>query len=311
MRNSPVLLIFILGVLTVSASEPMILWPAGELGEKNAVGVEQDVTKPSDDLYGGKRVTRISNVSIPTITLYRPAPDKDTGAAVVVCPGGGYEILSMDLEGTEVCQWLNSIGVSAVLLKYRVPAPNGLERYTEPLQDVQRALGLVRYHAAEWHIDPKRIGIIGFSAGGHLSAAASTRFETRTYKPVDESDHISCRPDFAMLIYPAFLIRQEGSKLGPELVPELTVISNTPPTFLVQTEDDQIHVENALFYYLALKNANVPAELHLFAKGGHAYALRKSDKAVMSWPKRAEEWMCGLGVLETKAETLADSHPKN
>ncbi len=148
MRNSPVLLIFILGVLTVSASEPMILWPPSVLGEKNAVGVEQDVTKPSDDLYGGKRVTRISNVSIPTITLYRPAPDKDTGAAVVVCPGGGYEILSMDLEGTEVCQWLNSIGISAALLKYRVPARDGLERYTEPLQDVQRALGLVRYHAA-------------------------------------------------------------------------------------------------------------------------------------------------------------------
>lgn len=298
MRNPPAFLVVILAVLTASASEPVALWPKGAPGEKGDIGVERDMTKPGDGLYGGKRVVRIGNVSTPTITLYRPPQSKDTRAAVVVCPGGGYEILAMDLEGTEVCQWLNTVGVTAVLLKYRVPARNGLERYTAPLQDAQRALGLVRFHAAEWKLDPKRIGIMGFSAGGHLSAAASTRFEKRTYKAVDESDQVSCRPDFAMLIYPAYLIRQEGSDLGPDLAPELTVTSNTPPTFLVQTEDDQLHVENALFYYLALKNANVPAELHLFAKGGHAYALRKSDKAVMSWPKRAEEWMRGLGVLE-------------
>jgi acetyl esterase/lipase len=254
------------------------------------------MTKPGDGLYGGKRVVRIGNVSTPTITLYRPPQDKDTGVAVVVCPGGGYEILALDLEGTEVCHWLNSVGVTAVLLKYRVPARNGSERHTAPLQDVQRALGVVRYHAAEWHIDPKHIGIMGFSAGGHLAAAASTRFEKPTYEAVDESDQVSCRPDFAMLIYPAYLIRQKG----PDLEPELTVSSNTPPTFLVQTEDDQIPVENSLFYYLALKNANVPAELHLFAKGGHGYGLRRSNPAVMSWPKRAEEWMHGLGVLEAK-----------
>src|ERR1017187_2020133 len=278
MRTFSVLIVVFLAALAAGASEPLALWPKGAPGEKGDFGVEQDMTKPSDGLYGGKRVVRIGNVSTPTITLYRPPQDKNTGAAVVVCPGGGYEILSMDLEGTEVCQWLNSIGITAVLLKYRVPARNGLERYTAPLQDVQRALGLVRFHAAEWKLDPKRIGIMGFSAGGHLSAAASTHFEK--------------------LIYPAYLIRQKGSDLGPDLAPELTVTSNTPPTFLVQTEDDQLHVENALFYYLALKNANVPAELHLFAKGGHAYALRKSDKAVISWPKRAEEWMRGLGVLE-------------
>lgn len=298
MRTFSALIVVFLAALAAGASEPLALWPKGAPGEKGDFGVEQDMTKPSDGLYGGKRVVRIGNVSTPTITLYRPPQDKDTGAAVVVCPGGGYEILAMDLEGIEVCQWLNSVGVTAVLLKYRVPVRKGLKRYTAPLQDAQRALGLVRFHAAEWKLDPKRIGIMGFSAGGHLSAAASTRFEKRTYEAVDESDQVSCRPDFAMLIYPAYLIRQEGSDLGPDLAPELTVTSNTPPTFLVQTEDDQLHVENALFYYLALKNANVPAELHLFAKGGHAYALRKSDKAVMSWPKRAEEWMRGLGVLE-------------
>jgi acetyl esterase/lipase len=307
MRNSPAIFILILSILVASASEPMALWPKIAPGEKNDIGVEQDMTKPNDDLYGGKRVVRLGNVSIPTITLYRPSKNNDNGAAVLVCPGGGYETLSMDLEGTEVCQWLNSVGVTAVLLKYRVPTRNGVERYTAPLQDAQRALGLVRYHAAEWHIDPKRIGIMGFSAGGHLSAAASTHFEKRTYETVDESDQVSCRPDFAMLIYPAYLIRQEGPVLGPNLAPELTVTSNTPPTFLVQTEDDQIHVENALFYYLALKNANVPAELHLFAKGGHAYALRKSNKDVMSWPKRAEEWLSGLGVLESKSKILAEN----
>jgi acetyl esterase/lipase len=296
MRTWPFLLVGLLAVMNAKAAEPMTLWPNGAPGEKGDIGVERDLTVPSDGLAGGMRVVRLGNVSTPTLTFYRPPPDKDSGAAVVVCPGGGYTILAMDLEGTEVCQWLNSAGISAVLLKYRVPARKGLERYTAPLQDAQRALGLVRYHAATWGIDPNRIGIMGFSAGGHLSAAASTRFEKRTYEPVDEADQSSCRPDFAMLIYPAYLIRQ----LGPDLAPELTITSNTPPTFLVQTEDDQIHMENSLFYYLALKQAKVPAELHLFAEGGHGYGLRKSDKAVTLWPKRAEEWMRGLGVLDGK-----------
>ncbi len=296
LRTLPALLLGVLAVLNASASEPMALWPNGAPGETGDIGAERDMTKPDDGLVAGKRVIRIGNVSAPTLTLCRPPPDKDTGAAVVVCPGGGYTILAMDLEGTEVCQWLNSAGVAAVLLKYRVPARKGLERYAAPLQDAQRALGLVRYHAAEWHIDPRRIGIMGFSAGGHLSAAASTRFEKRSYEPVDEADQASCRPDFAMLIYPAYLVRKQG----PEVAPELTVTSNTPPTFIVQAEDDPVHVENSLFYYLALKNAKVPAEMHLFASGGHGYGLRESDKAVISWPKRAEEWMRGLGVLEAK-----------
>jgi len=216
----------------------------------------------------------------------------------LVCPGGGYQILAIDLEGTEVCQWLNSVGVTAVLLKYRVPSRKGLERYTAALQDGQRAIGLVRYHAADWHIDPKRIGMLGFSAGGHLSAMTSTHFEKRTYDPVDEADQVSCRPDFTILIYPAYLV---GKDLGPELAPELTVTSNTPPAFIVQTEDDPVHVESGLFYYLALKKAKVPAEMHLFAVGGHGYGLRhESGKAVFSWPKLAEEWMRGLGVLKVR-----------
>ena len=295
-KTSVVLLYVFVSILTASASESMALWPKGAPGEKGDIGVEKDTTKPGEGLVGGKPVVRIGNVSVPTLTIYRPPKHKNTGAAVVVCPGGGYRILAMDLEGTEVCQWLNSAGITAVLLKYRVPARQGLERYAAPLQDAQRALGLVRFHAAEWHIDSKRIGIMGFSAGGHLSAVASTRFEKRTYDPVDEADQVSCRPDFTMLVYPAYLIRKEG----PDLSPELTVTSNTPPTFIVQAEDDHVRVENSLFYYLALKKAGVPAEMHLFASGGHGYGLRESDKAVVSWPKRAVEWMRKLGVLEGK-----------
>lgn len=274
----------------------MALWPNGAPGEMGGIGVETNTSKPNEKLVAGKPVVRLGNVSVPTITVYRPAKHKDTGAAVVVCPGGGYRILAMDLEGTEVCQWLKSLGVTGVLLKYRVPARQGLERYAAPLQDAQRALGMVRFHAAEWHLDPKRIGILGFSAGGHLSAVASTRFENRTYDPVDEADQVSCRPDFTVLIYPAYLTRQQV----PELSPELTVTSNTPPTFLVQTENDPVHVENSLFYYLALKKAGVPAEMHLYATGGHGYGLRKSDEAVVSWPMRAGEWMRKLGVLGGK-----------
>jgi acetyl esterase/lipase len=296
MRNVAVLLVGLVVALNVRASEPMTLWPNGAPGEKGDIGEERDMTKPGEGLVAGKPVIRLGNVSVPTITLYRPPEGKDTGAAVVVCPGGGYSILAMDLEGTEVCQWLNSNGVTAALLKYRVPARKGLERFTAPLQDAQRAIGLVRFHAAEWHIDPKRIGILGFSAGGHLSAMASTHFDKRTYEPVDDADQASCRPDFVILIYPAYLVHEHG----PELAPELTVTSNTPPTFMVQTEDDPVQVENCLFYYLALKKAGVPAEMHLFADGGHGYGLRESDKAVISWPKRAEEWMRGMGVLEKK-----------
>ncbi len=273
---------------TMLAAQPIPLWPAGAPGEKGDIGEEHDTTKPDGGLVSGKRVIRLGNVTNPTVTLYRPSKRKDTGAAVVVCPGGGYHILAMDLEGTEICDWLNSIGVTAVLLKYRVPARKGLERYTAPLQDAQRALGLVRLHAGEWHIDPKRVGIMGFSAGAHLSAVSSTRFEKRTYEPIDAADSLSCRPDFAMLIYPAYLaVKEQGDRLASEL----TVTSNTPPTFLAQTEDDPIRVENSLVYYLALKNAKVPVEMHLFPDGGHGYGARPSDKTVAAWPKRAAEWL--------------------
>ncbi len=294
-------LLLVAAVTTALAAEPqtpmapMNLWPNAAPGEKGDIGAEHDTTGPDGGLVVGKPVIRLGNVTCPTLTVYRPSKEKDTGAAVVVCPGGGYSILAMDLEGTEVCEWLNSIGVTGVLLKYRVPARAGMERYAAPLQDAQRALGLVRLHAKEWQIDPHRVGIMGFSAGGHLSAAASTQFEKRTYPSLDEADQLSCRPDFTVLIYPGYLtVESQGDKVSPEL----TITSNTPPTFLVQTEDDGVRMENSLFYFLALKKAKVPAEMHLFAEGGHGYGLRPSDKLVTTWPKRAEEWMRSRALLK-------------
>jgi acetyl esterase/lipase len=282
---------------TADSPKPIVLWPKGAPGEKGDIGEEHDTTKPTEGLVAGKRVIRLGNVSNPTIAIYRPPADKDTGAAIIVCPGGAYRILAMDLEGTEVCEWLNTIGVTGVLLKYRVPSRAGLEKHAAALQDAQRALSYVRFHAAEWSIATNRIGILGFSAGGHLSAAASTAFGQRTYETVDEADAASCRPDFALLIYPAYLaIKEQGEKIAPEL----TITDKTPPTVLVQTEDDGVRMENSLFYYLALKQAHVPAEMHLYADGGHGYGLRHSEHAVSHWPARAEEWLRGRGILTRK-----------
>ena len=270
------------------------LWPNGAPGEKGDIGVEADTTKPNGDLVAGRRVIRLGNVSVPTLAVYQPDPAKKTGAAVVVFPGGGYNILAMDLEGTEVCEWLNSIGVTGVLVKYRVPARKGLPRYAAPLQDAQRALGLVRTHAAEWGIDPHRVGVLGFSAGAHLSAALSNNYESRVYPALDTADQANCRPDFAVLVYPGGLTQREtADKLGPEVTPS----AKTPPTFLVQAEDDPVRVENSLLYFQALKTAKVPAEMHLYAKGGHGYGLRATENPVTRWPALVEAWMRGLGVL--------------
>ena len=270
------------------------LWPQAAPGEKGDIGVEADTTKPNGDLVAGRRVIRLGNVSVPTLAVYQPDQAKKTGAAVVVFPGGGYTILAMDLEGTEVCEWLNSIGVTGVLVKYRVPARKGMPRYAAPLQDAQRALGLVRTHAAEWGIDPHRVGVLGFSAGAHLSAALSNNYESRGYPALDAADQANCRPAFAVLVYPGGLTQREtADKLGPEVTPS----AKTPPTFLVQAEDDPVRVENSLLYFQALKTAKVPAEMHLYTKGGHGYGLRATENPVTRWPALVEAWMRGLGVL--------------
>ena len=279
-------------------SSPIPLWPRGVPGEPNSELVEKDNTKPTDNIVAGKPVIRLTGVSNPTIAVY-PPKGKNTGAAMVVCPGGGYSILAMDLEGTEICSWLNSMGMTAVLLKYRVPARQGIPRYQAPAQDAQRALGLVRANARAWNIDPQKIGIMGFSAGAHLSATVSTNYKERMYEPVDEADRTSCRPDFVMLVYPAYLTVKEQ---GDQVAPELHVDSTTAPTLLIQTEDDPVRVEGSLFYYLALKKEKVPAEMHLYAKGGHGYGLRSKGTGINSWPAAAQGWLQTIGVLGPAAK---------
>lgn len=266
------------------------IWPGTAPGEKGDIGEEKDTTPPGKDT-----IIRLGNVSVPTISVYKPAPDKDTGAAIVVCPGGGYSILAMNLEGTEICEWLNSIGVTGVLLKYRVPARKGQEKHLAPLQDAQRAIGLVRQNAEKWKINPKRIGILGFSAGGHLAAVASNNFKERAYPPVDDADKESCRPDFSCLIYPAYFTTKEDLT---KLAPEVTVTKDTPPAFLIMTQDDRIKVENVFAYALACKAANVPAEVHTYSVGGHGYGLRPTKNTVTTWPARCAEWMKFHGWLE-------------
>jgi acetyl esterase/lipase len=271
------------------------LWPDTAPGEKGDIGEEKDTTKPTDGKPGGKAIIRLGNVSKPTITIYPPPADRVNGTAVIVCPGGAYSILALDLEGTEVCEWLNSLGVTGVLLKYRVPKRAGLEKHVLALQDLQRAIGVVRSRAQEWRLDPTRIGVLGFSAGGHLAAAASNNYETRIYPRVDAADDASCRPDFTVLIYPAYLtVKDQGDKISPEL----PITARTPPTFIAMAEDDPVRVENALFYTLALKNAKVPCELHIYPVGGHGYGLRPNGQAVTTWPQRAGEWLGARGLLK-------------
>lgn len=283
----------------VAAEPPTVieLWPKGAPGEKGEIGEEKDTTKPTDQLVAGRRLIRLGNVSKPTVSFYRPPADKDTGTAVLVCPGGAYQILAMDLEGTEVCEWLNSIGVTAALLKYRVPKREGQERHVAALQDAQRALGLLRARAKDLNLDPQRIGALGFSAGGHLVAALASRAAQRTYPTVDAADSASCRPDFNLVIYPGYLVlKDEGDKINPSV----EVSTNHPPTFLAMAQDDPVRVENAVLYYLALKQAGVPSELHVYPAGGHGYGLRRTERTVTTWPERAADWMRSRGLLQRR-----------
>jgi len=269
------------------------VWVGGAPGAPGNLPAEADLNTAKDPLIAGRPIVRLGNVSVPTLTVFSPK-GKNTGATVVVFPGGGYRILAIDLEGTEVCEWLNSAGITCVLLKYRVPETGPYPKSAAALQDAQRAVGLVRAHAAEWKIDPYRIGVLGFSAGAHLAATLSTHFDKRVYDPVDDADKLSCRPDFAVVIYPGYLaLTDKNFAANPEINPT----TNTPPTFIVQAEDDPVHVENALVYYQALKNAKVPAELHIYAQGGHGYGLRRTELPVTRWPESVETWLHTIKVL--------------
>jgi acetyl esterase/lipase len=269
------------------------VWPGAAPGAQANAPAEKDMTTARDGLVAGKPVIRLGNVSVPTLTLYTPT-GHNSGAAVVVFPGGGYRILAINLEGTEVCDWLNSIGVNCVLLKYRVPDTGPYPKSAAALQDAQRAIGLVRLHAKEWGIDPNRVGVLGFSAGGHLSAAISNHFSQRVYAPIDAAETLSCRPSFSVVVYPGYLAEADKNfAANPDIQPTV----DTPPTFIVQAEDDPVHVENAVVYFMQLKNAKVPAELHVYAQGGHGYGLRPTALPVTTWPQAVETWLHTIKVL--------------
>jgi acetyl esterase/lipase len=276
------------------------IWPGVAPGAMPTHGHEvAGVVRDSADkpkLVGGKPWIYVDSVSQPTMTIYSPK-GRNTGAAVVVFPGGGYFVLAIDLEGTEACDWLTSKGITCVLLKYRVPCFR-LGPYRDcrtALLDAQRTVGLVRSQAARWHIDPHKIGVLGFSAGGHMVAAISTHFDKRLYRAVDAADSVSCRPDFAIALYPGHLaVREKGFVLNPDL----HVTSRTPPTLLIQSENDPVDpVENSIVYHGALRKAGVPVELHLFVNGGHAFGLRRTSFPITKWPELAESWLGAIGMI--------------
>jgi acetyl esterase/lipase len=289
------------------------IWPGVPPDAVRMPGSEIATTIEPAKYIAGRSWSFIENVSRPTITVYSPK-GKDTGAAVVVFPGGGYHILAIDLEGTEVCDWLVPRGITCVLLKYRVP---GLADYPKPayphagpypespiaLEDAQRAISLVRHHAADWHIDPHKIGVLGFSAGGHMVAATSVHFEKRIYPAVDAADKVSCRPDFGVAIYPGHLsVAANTLELNPDIRDHIT--KNTPPTFLLQNEDDHTdRVEDALSYYWALKKAGVPVELHSYATGGHAFGLRRTSSPATHWTDLVETWLQSIGMTPRRPIT--------
>jgi acetyl esterase/lipase len=297
------------------------IWPGTPPDPQPVAGPEfaEMTAKPWMD--SGRPATGVNNVTRPTMTVYSPN-GKNTGAAVVVFPGGGYQGLAIDLEGTEVCDWLTARGITCVLSKYRVtdvgPYPKSGPYPESPmaLEDAQRTVGLVRLHAAEWHIDPHKIGVLGFSSGGHLSAAISNHFDHRLYPAVDAADKESCRPDFAVAIYPGHLSlsaaqwdAKQGVKKfvvphpanadsGLALNPDLHVTRQTPPTFLLQAEDDHVdNVNDSLAYYIALKKAGVAVEMHLYAQGGHAFGLRRTKFPITGWPELVETWLGTIGMI--------------
>lgn len=276
------------------------LWPRTPPGAGPAVGQEAvhfsvDPNTGVKKLVGGAPYVYIENVSQPTITIYTPTA-KNTGAAVIVYPGGGFSVLAIDIEGTEICSWLTSNGVSCVLLKYRVPCkPVGAYRdCPQAHQDAQRAMRIVRSRASDWNINPRKIGVMGFSAGAHMAIMSSTQF-ARVYPAVDGIDSISTRPDFALVLYPGRVAYRQ-TKFVPN--PDIRVTTQTPPTFLVHAYDDDMNlVENSLLYATALRKAGVNTEVHIYAKGGHAFGVRRTGLSSAEWPRLAEAWLKTIGIL--------------
>ncbi len=288
--NSSFLLILLTSAHALSAADPVTwnLWPGAAPGEVKTLPPESDRTTDDSRLAAGKRVTRLQNVSVPTLTIYKPDPKIDTGASVIIAPGGGFTILAFDLEGTEVAEWATSIGLTAIVLKYRVPgrARNPAKPWLAAAQDGQRAMSLVRSRSDELGIDPDRIGIMGFSAGG-APVSCTALVTERLYEPVDKHDDHSFKPDFAAPIYSGWWM-PEGADLSEAC----------PPVFMVITHDDKDRSIGMAEVYIALKKANVSAEMHIYSEGGHGYGLRRTEKPVTSWSDRMEDWLKLKGFLE-------------
>jgi acetyl esterase/lipase len=291
----------VLPTTTGLASDPIVvnLWPGKAPQDAGISGEETSRMYESAIIRGPTKL--ITNVTKPTLTIYRPGEDKNTGAAMIICPGGGYHNLFWELEGEEVAAWLNSIGMTGIILKYRCPRRPGDVRGEPPLGpllDAQRAVSLVRSRAAEWKIDPNRIGMVGFSAGGHLAFATATNFEKRAYEPVDAADEVSCRPDFAVMCYSGYL----KAKDKDEIWPGLRIPAQTPPIFLAHASDDNEGYggsipENSVIMYLALKRAGIPTELHVYATGDHDFGVRQNEKLPSSWTHLCVRWLRSLKML--------------
>lgn len=292
-----------------AAEAPLVLpvWPGSVPGDFGTIGPER-VRAPSE--HPNTKAQLITGVTKPTISVFRPAKGTETGTAMIVCPGGGYWDLFWDVEGEEVAAWLNSVGVTGILLKYRVPRRPGQPEALPapgPLLDAQRTISLVRSRAAEWGIDPNRIGIGGFSAGGHLAIATATQFDQRGYEPADEIDKVSCRPDFAVAVYPGYLVAQfpAGVETNKDvLAPYIRIPTNTPPVFLVHASDDAVAgPENSVVVYRALKRVGVPAELHIYGRGGHGFGVRKNSPAGSRWTDGCIAWLQDEGLLGARPQS--------
>jgi len=287
----PLLTAAALPVFGAPEPQTLNLWPEGAPG---GLPPKSEATTKLIQSYGGVTATRVSDVAEPTITVYRP--EKPNGAAVVVAPGGGFMFLSYTHEGTQVCEWLNSIGVTAVLLKYRTPTRDATDPFVLPVQDAQRAIGLTRHHAAEWGIDPKRVGLLGFSAGGNLAGHAAWDRGERTYPQKADLDDPR-GPDFLVFIYGGgFLDKDDKSKFREGF----SVPADAPPAFFLVAHDDKTNPIEAARLYLEYKKQNLPAELHIYTKGGHGFGMRQDKNPINDWPQRTGEWLQSLGLLGGK-----------
>jgi len=304
-----------IAMAAVAADEFEIpIWPGIAPGSAGSTLKEEYRDRPITDGTGVTRDRSVRGVTRPTLTVYLPTQHKATGAAVVVCPGGGFGHLAIDKEGHDVARWLQSHGIAGAVVKYRLPDPNiGLYVPNGSIPDMRRAIRIVRLNAGKWNIDPKRIGVMGFSAGGYMAAAAGTLFDEGNPNADDPIRRVSCRPDFIAPVYPlvslelqagrsaGLLERMLGQDLSSHMISEYSldtrVTPQTPPTFLVHAHDDGLSVEHSIRFYLALRRAKVPAELHVYSKGGHGFGIRQRGQSVSAWRERWLEWMRVEGFL--------------